>query len=165
MPAGSTYAALKAAIVERLQARSALSAVSVLYRPPERADEVAGESGVNESIWLDEAAGDHTNVVFGGLPLCLDESYSLALVIQVLRPTSDGEQQVADERVDELLYEVLSELAHDPSFGVDAPEFDLVQVTYSSFTRTGGFLQSGSGHAAGAELELAVQARINFTED
>jgi hypothetical protein len=160
MAVGSTYAALKAAIVDRLRARPALSAVTVSYRAPETASEVQGESGSRELIHLDDAEGDHSNVILGGLPLVLDESYSLKLVVQVLRPT--GEQLEADERVDELLFEVLSELANDPTFGVDAPEFEHVQVTYSSFIRTTGFLQNASGHAAGAELELAVEARLSF---
>jgi hypothetical protein len=161
MAKGSTYSALKAAIVDRLRARPGLSAVTVSYRAPLTTSEVQGESGSRELIHLDDAEdGDHSNVIFGGLPLVLDESYSLLLKVQVLRPGE--EQRVADERVDELLFEVLSELANDPTFGVDAPEFEHVQVTYSSFTRTTGFLQNASGHAAGAELELAVEARLSF---
>lgn len=162
MPVGSSYSTLKAAIVDRLRLRPGLSAVTVSYRAPETTSEVQGESGSRELIHLDDASGDHTNVVFGGLPLWLDESYDLKLIIQVLRQSSDGTQETADARLDELWFEVLAELANDPSFGVTAPGIEHVVVSYSSFTVMTGFLQNSGGHAAGVELDLAVEARISF---
>jgi hypothetical protein len=163
MTAGSTYAAVKAALFENLRARPALSAVSVGYRPPETGVELQGESGSNEAIWLSDAPdGSHSNMVFGGLPLMLEEQYDLMLTVQVVR--KDGEQYEADARVDELLYEVLSELTHDPTFGVAASNFERLCVSYSTFTRAGFYLNNGSGHVATAVLELAVEARLSFEE-
>jgi hypothetical protein len=162
MPVGSTYSTLKTAIYDKLKARPALSAVAVNYRAPEKATEVQGESGSREAIFLDDAEGEHDNVVFGGLPLRLEETYSLKLVIQVLRKGDSSEQQDADRRVDELLYEVLHELASDPTFGIDDDAFDYLQVTYSDWKRTTGFLDTSGGHAAGCELDLQVEARLSF---
>ena len=162
MPAGSSYSAVKAALVAKLQARPGLSAVAVSYEVPKDPMNVKGPTGANEAIWLDDAEGDDDVVIFGGLPLVFDETYTLALTIQVLRPTTgaEGEQQAADTRADELLYEVLSELASDTSLGVVG--FDLVQVTPSAWRRKTGVLSTSNGHAAGIELDLSVNARISF---
>ncbi len=163
MAVGSTYSAVKAQLVAKLLARPALSGVAVTYRPPEKAAEVEGQSGSGETIWLDDAEGDNEVVIFGGLPLHFDESYALVVKIQVLRPETGtaGEQQAADTRADELLYEVLKELASDPSLGVAG--FDHVQVIPASWVRTTGHLGTSGGHAASIDLSLQVEARIGFS--
>jgi hypothetical protein len=117
-----------------------------------------GESG--DAIWLDQAEGDYENVVICGLPMRLEEVYSLTLVIQSLRPARDGTQQVADARVDALLFEVLTELATDPTFGVTA--FNYFQITRGAFKRITGFLPTGAGHGSRCELELNVECRHVF---
>lgn len=159
MSVGSSYATAKAAIVSRLETRGGLSEVTVRYQAPVVASDMGGASG--DAIWLDAAEGDYENVVICGLPLRLEEIYSLTLVVQSLRPTTDGTQQAADERVDEVLYEILAELANDPTFGVTA--FNYFQITRGSFRRITGFLPSGAGHGARCELDLNVECRHTFS--
>lgn len=158
MNVGSSYSTAKAAIVQKLGRRGGLANVEIHYQAPVQASDAGGESG--DAIWLDDAVGDYENVVICGLPLRLEEIYALTLVIQVLRPSTDGTQQVADERVDAILYEVLSQLATDPTFGVTA--FNYFQITRGAFTRTTGFLPTGGGHGARCELDLNVECRHTF---
>lgn len=166
MAVGSSYAALKRAITTQLKARSALSAVSVSYQAPLQAKDVLDASGSGTAIWLEDSEGAHENVVICSLPLQLEERYALGLIIQVVFDSSDGTQEAADERCDELLYEVLAELANDPTFGLSTGDpYNYLHVTRSTWRRGGGFLPSGAGHGAWIRLLLDVEARIHFTEE
>lgn len=163
MAVGSSYAALKRAIIAALQARSALTGVSVSYQAPIQASDVLDSSGSGEAIWLDDAEGEHQNVVICSLPLQLEEVYALVLVIQVVKDQSDGTQEAADERCDELLYEVLTELTNDPTFGLSTGDpYNYLHVTRSTWQRRTGFMPSGAGHGAAIRLMLEVNARIHF---
>lgn len=157
MSVGSSYSTAKAAIVQKLIARGGLTGVSIKYQAPEQASDVAGESG--DAIWLDDAEGDYENVV---LPIAcgIEEKYPLRLVAQSLRPSRDGTQQVADARVDALLYEVLAEIVNDHTFGITA--FNYIVITPGPFTRVTGVLPNGAGHGARCELGLNVECRITF---
>lgn len=158
MSVGSSYSTAKAAIVTKLTARLGLAGVVIHYQAPEKASDVGGESG--DAIWLDNASGEYENVVICGLPLRLEELYTIRLVIQSLRPSTAGTQQVADARVDAMLFEVLQELAADPTFGVTA--FNYFHITRGSFTRVTGLLPTGAGHGARCELDLSVECRHTF---
>jgi hypothetical protein len=163
VPVGSSYSTLKAAIVDQLRVRPGLSAVSVSYQAPLQPPDVQGPTGSAEAIWLDDAEGEHDNVVVCSLPLQLEELYAIRVIIQVLRPTSLGTQEEADRRVDELAYEVLHELAHDPTWGLSGTgAFNYLHTTRSTFRRVTGYLPNGSGHAARYELSLQVDSRISF---
>lgn len=164
MAVGSSYATLKAAIVAQLQARAGLTGVSVSYQAPLQATDISGPVGSFEAIWLDDTeAGEHQNVVICSLPLQLEEVYAIRVVIQVLRPTSTGTQRQADERVDQLLYEVLHELANDPTWGLSGTSpFNYLHTTWSTFERKTGFLPNGAGHGASWEANLQVNSRISF---
>lgn len=159
MSVGSSYSTAKAAIVSKLNARAGLSGVAISYQAPLVSSDLGGESG--DAIWLDNATGGYDNVVICGLPLRLEELYDLRVVIQSLRPSTTGTQQVADERVDELLYEIFDELADDPTFGVTT--FNYFHITRGSFARITGFLPTGAGHGARCELDLNVECRHTFT--
>lgn len=158
MAYGSSYYTVKTAIIEALQGRPGLAEVSVLYQVPERPQDLAGPSGIADVIFLHDAEGSYENVVACGLPLKLDESYNLVLVIECIRTDTDGTQSIVDQRVDELLGEVLGELANNPTFGVT--EFDFCRITRGSFRRTAG--QLGSGHGARCEFDLEINARLSF---
>lgn len=164
MAVGSSYSTLKSTIVTQLKARAGLSAVSVSYQAPLQATDISGPVGNFEAIWLDDAeSGEHQNVVICSLPLSLEEVYSIKVVVQVLRPTSTGTQEEADTRVDELLYEVLYELAHDPTWGLSGTTpFNYLHTTLTTFERKTGFLPTGTGHGASWEANLQVQSRISF---
>lgn len=164
MAVGSSYSTLKSAIIGRLVERAGLVGVSVSYQAPVQASDVSGPVGSFEAIWLDDAeAGEHQNVVICSLPLQLEEVYSIKLVVQVLRPTSTGTQEEADTRVDELLYEVLHEMTHDPTWGLSGTSpFNYLHTTWTTFERRTGFLPTGAGHGASWEANLQVNSRISF---
>lgn len=164
MSVGSSYSTLKWAIFQQLQARAGLQGVAVSYQAPVQAQDVQDSTGSSEAIWLDDADGEHENVVICSLPLQIEELYSIALVVQVLRPSSLGDQRAADLRVDELLFEVLSELATDPTWGLsNTGNFVYLHTTRTAFRRVTGFLPNGAGHGARAELALRVDSRLRFT--
>lgn len=157
MSVGSSYSTAKAAIVSKLSARSGLTGVAIRYQAPEKASDVGGESG--DAIWLDDAEGNYENPV---LPIAcgIQENYSLTLVLQSLRPSTGGTQQVADARVDAMLYEFWSEITADHTFGVTA--FKHFIVSTASTRRITGVLPTGAGHGARCELRLNVESRIQF---
>lgn len=165
---GSTYSQLKAAVTEQLEARADLggAGVRVSYQAPVQPTDTEGVLGTYEAIWLDDVpTGEHENRVICSVPLQLEELYSLRLTIQVLKPDSEGTQEAADRRVDELLYGVLSELAHDPTWGLTAHEnFVYVHTTLTAFERKTGYLPNGAGHGASWEGQLQVEARLSFPE-
>lgn len=164
MPVGSSYSAVKWAIFQQLSARAGLQGVAVSYQAPVQRQDVEDSTGSSEAIFLDDGAGEHENVVICSLPLQIEELYQISLVVQVLRPTSLGDQRAADLRVDELLFEVLSELAHDPTWGLsNTGNFVYLHTTRSTFRRITGFLPAGAGHGARAELSLQVDSRLRFT--
>lgn len=161
---GSSYATLKNAIVTQLQARPGLVGVAVNYQAPVQAEDIQASTGTSEAIWLDDADGDIGNTVICGLPLQLEDEYNIMVVIQVLRPESAGTQYAADLRCDELVGEFLHELAHDPTWGLNASgQFVHLRTTQGPYRRITGFLPGGAGHGARFEMNLIVQSRLSFT--
>lgn len=163
---GSSYGAVKRAIVERLSGRAGLGGVAVSYQAPVQADDITDSTGSSEAIFLDDAEGEHENVVVCSTPLQLEELYTIRVVIQVLAPRSLGTQEVADERVDALLLEFLTELANDPTWGLSGVHnFVYLHTTRTTFDRVTGFLPSGAGHGARAEMNLLVECRLSFPSE
>lgn len=163
MALGSSYSSVKWAIYQQLSARAGLQGVAVSYQAPIQAQDVQDSTGSAESIFLDDGDGEHENVVICSLPLQLEELYTIRVVVQVLRPSSLGTQREADLRVDTLLYEVLHELASDPTWGLsNTGNFVYLHTTRSTFRRVTGFLPSGAGHGARCELALRVESRLRF---
>lgn len=163
-PVGSSFSTLKWEIYLALKARAGLQGVAVSYQAPVQTQDVQADGGTFEAIWLDDGSGEHENRVICSLPLQIEEIYGITLVVQVLRPESLGDQRSADLRVDELLYEVMAEIATNPTFGLsNSGPFVYLHVTRATFQRVTGFLPSGAGHGARAELLLQVESRLRFT--
>lgn len=163
MAYASAYTAAKAAIQTRLQARSGLADVAVGYDKPSDADDVRTR-GSNEAIWFGDAEGSFDDVVLCAGNLRFDETLTVTLVIQVLRPTSTGSQQSADARVDEILYEVAAEFSGQNSWDLadlDLDAYDYFQISPRGYRRFPGFL-SPEGHADRIELDLLVRSRRSF---
>lgn len=164
---GSSYATVKTAVRDKLSERPGLMGVNISYQAPVQAADVRG-AGSYEMIFLDDVEdGELDNVVFCSLPLRLEENYHVKLIVQVLRPSSQGTQETADQRVDQLLFEVMHELASDPTFGIDVnpgphSHFDHINVTRGRFIRETGFLEGSNGHGSRCELDLEVTCRISF---
>jgi len=169
MTFGSTYSAVKAALVTQLDARSGLAATSVLYQAPERGSEVRGESGAWELIFFDDAEGTSGVRVFAGpSPLIFDEEYIQTCVIEVQIPDSSGTQQAVDDRAMELLYEVLHELSHQAEWdytalGLGPADFEYVDLVPASWSTNTGFIVPTKGHGARIGLGIRVRARRLFS--
>lgn len=163
MPLGSSYSSVKAAIVASLAERPGLATVNVSYSAPRQREDVQDSTGSGDTIFLDEAEGSYENLVFGGPGLWLDEAYSLNLVIQSLQADSESAQADVDRRVDEMVWEVLDEMAVNATFGCDIDAAGLVHliIARGNFRRVTGPL-SPSGYGARLELTLSVDARIRF---
>lgn len=163
----SAYAAVKAALVTRLDARSGLTDVKVLDRLPDKAEEIQGDSGKWEMISFDSAEGDTGVVVVAGASnIIFDDDYIQTCFIQVLIPDSEGTQQAADTRADELLHEVYAELAAQAAWdygalGLGPDDFEYVIVTPAGHRHEPSHL-SHEGHAAKVELGIRVRARYTF---
>jgi len=167
MAHGTTYSALKSLLVTRLKARIGLNGVTVRYQPPIDPLDV-NALGSREAIWFGDADGLFDNVVFCDGGLRFDESLLLTTVIQVLGAESLDDQEQVDRRIEELLFEVLGELADD-DFRIAVQDdatlgvFDYIIVTPETQQWTVGRLpQSGKAHGAGIELGIRVESRRGY---
>lgn len=161
MTLGSTYAAGKAAILAQLDARSGLDDVTVMGEPPVDALKVTGPAGNGKAIWLADAEGEYDNEVFCGVGrLDLSETYTLTIVIQAL-PTAGESQADTDLKVDNMLGEILTELAADPTWGLTGT-FHQFETTRGGFRRYVGPIGERALRPSRCELDLEVRARITF---
>lgn len=158
MPAGSTYAALKQAIVTRLDTRPALTATAISAAPPVDPFKVVGASGSGQAIWIADGEGVYENVVIGGPPLRLEELYTLTIVFQALPANTSDTQLVTDQRVDDMLGEFLSEMASDITWGIT--DFEYLHSTYGAFRRFSGPVTDRGIFPSRCELDLEVEARL-----
>jgi hypothetical protein len=165
---GSSYATAKRAFLDLLRSRPALGEVAIRYEAPLDPVAVVGPTGKHECIFYtdDEAdEGVQENVVICGLPLQVDETYRLPLVVQVVVPeTTDGvtsTQEDADRRVDEILGEVFGAMTNFPAMapGVDEP-FPYMHMTRANFVRRTGVVGDAEGHGSSCLARLEVEARI-----
>lgn len=169
MPHATAYSLTKSALVTQLNTRAGLAGVAVSYQEPVKAEDVTGQAGAREAVFCGRAEGTLDNVILCASHLRFDEEFTLDLVIQVEhQPRADDQeagQHVADQRVEELLYEVHAEIASQRDWdmaelGLDV--FDYYQITPVSQVWVTGFLPAGSGHGARCELGLLIQARRGF---
>lgn len=156
---GSSLSAVKAALVTSLT--SVLPAANVSYQAPISGTDLAGSTGVLDAVWFGDAQGEYDNRVFCALPLRFEEVYTVTLVIQSLRPSTDGTQQVVDAAVESMLGLVLKTVADDPTLGISS--FEYLYVLPQGWRQPGGFLPTGGGHGARRELDLAVTCRHSYT--
>lgn len=166
---GSSYAALKQAIVTTLRARDGLSDVAVFGAPPAKPSEVLGVSGSRKAIWIADADGTHDVTVVGAPNLWLDETYSLLVVFQSLPLDSGDGQFTTDQRVDEMLGEFYG--AHADNITSDTPwgltmdddPFVSLETLPGSMQRFTGPFTDTTRYPSRCELQLDVTARLKFT--
>jgi hypothetical protein len=157
MAHGTTYSAVKSLLAARLLDRLGPEGVAVNYQPPVNPLDV-NSLGSREAVWFGDAEGEFSNVVFCDGGLRFDEEIVITTVIQVLGKDSIDDQETVDRRAEELLLEVLTELA-DPVLAA----FDYVIVTVASQQWKAGRLeQTGKAHAAGCELGVRVESRRSY---
>ncbi len=163
MTATTGFSAIKSALVTQLAARPGLAGVEVAYEMPERANNVAGQSGNYDAVWFEGAPeGSFDNTVFRAGGLLIDETYVQDMVIQVLRPLSDGTQQVADERAQQILGEVFAELSAQAGWdkaGLGLANLLRLVVTPASQEWVVGRIGGKPGHLSALVLGLEVEAR------
>lgn len=160
MSVGSSYATVKNALATLLAARTGLNGVAVSSQAPLQASDLTGSGGAKDSIWIDDTEGEYSDECFRALPLAFDETYGLKVVIQSLKDSDAGTQYQADLRVDQMLYEVLAQIANDATLGVHS--FNYLYVLPSAFRRVTGFLPTGAGHGSRCELTVEVKCRHTF---
>lgn len=167
MPVESTYSAVKEALVARLAARPGLAAANVSDHVPVNVDDLRSPSGRFETIAMGDATGSFSTVVFCGPgQLRFDEELVLAVLVEVHGTDSvDGTQPAVDRRVNELLYELLAEVADQqswdlPTLGLDV--FDYVTIVPATQRWSAGRLTQTGVYAASCEVGLAVSARRSF---
>lgn len=160
---GSTYSTVKSAITAQLAQRSGLSGVDVLAAPPVDALNIHGPSGSGKAIWIVDAEGDYDNVVMCGAGrLDIEESYGLTIVLQAMPVNKSETQASTDLKVDEMLGELLLEIAADPTWGLAVPPVQYLETTRGSFRRFVGPLGQTAIRPSRCEFDLNVEARISF---
>jgi hypothetical protein len=165
MSQASAYPVIKQALVARLQARAALANVNVLDHVPVNVDEIRTPTGAMETIFPVGADGTSLDVVFCAGALRFDEEFILDLVVEVHGTDSDSTQPVVDARVNELLYEVLADIADQQNWdkatlGLDV--FEYVYFTPSTYLWGETRIQQTEVYAANVTLGLGVNARRSF---
>lgn len=169
MSYGSSAPDARDALVTILTARPALAAVPVLREYPLNPADVKTSTGVNEAIYLGREGGQNITgqaviPVFKATPLVFDESYTMWLSCQVLKDTSSGTQEAAQERAWTLAAEVVGAVATDPRLGLtDTSTRTMFHVGGEGdayqFAEVGGFLASG-GYGCSVQIGLNCTARI-----
>ena len=161
----TSYSAIKAALVTLLTPR--LNGVDVAYGMPEKAFNVRGAAGNYDALWFEGGDdGDFDNVTFRGDGLIIDETINIDLVIQVLRPLSDGTQQLCDQRAQASLGEVWAELSRQATWDKAALGLsNLLRLVVVPATQdwVSGRIDGKPGHLCGAVIGLQVQARWSPT--
>lgn len=166
MPQASAYAPIKQALVTRLSARPALAGVSVLGHVPVNTDEIRGPGGAPETVYVAGAEGVSEDIVFCAGGLRFDETFTLDVVCEVHGTDSSATQEQVDGRCNELLYELLADIAGQkdwdlPDLGLDV--FDYLYFTPSTYLWGAARLQQTGVFAANVTQGLQVKARRSFT--
>lgn len=161
MSYGSAYSLVKAALVARFTARAGLAAVNIGYSYPLDGSMVDGDA-----IWLDDADGTAAVEVFGGATARFDENATVNVIVQSLQTDSAGTQQVADKRVDTMLYDVIAAVATDMTLGLPGAntELSVFYVSGLSIRRITGALDPATEtYGARAEVGISFHSRITAT--
>lgn len=168
MAFGSSYSAVKAALVTLLTARAGLSGVAINYETPIRRADLVSTTGAYESISMGEAEGNFEDRLNCGVGEIFDESYTLFIYIQVLteETSTTNPQQVIDERAETLLYEVLAELSNQSNWNLTAlnlSQFSYITVLPVSQEWSPGFLEGTTdGRGITCRLGVSVNSRRTF---
>ncbi len=161
MSVGSSYSTVKNALFTLLTARSGLAGVAISSQEPIQATDVTGSGGLRDAIWLVDATGTYDDQLFRGQPLSFSETYGLVVAIQSVRESTAGTQLAVDTRVDEMLYEILDQIATDATLGIHT--FNYLYALPASLRRITGIMKTGVGHGSRCELTVEVRCRHTFT--
>lgn len=162
--AGTSAPVAKQALVTLLDARIGTSC-NVTYEPPRSEEELKGVTGEFEAVWVGDVASNNVaSEVMVGTPLWVDEDYTIQLVIQVLKPDSDGTQALTDTRAAALLGELVGAICADPKLGIaDTAKLVMFQVDALSWDMKSGFLPSQEGHGCRFDVQVRCTARLKLS--
>lgn len=154
---GSTLYEVKTALVASLQDRPRLAEVKVSHQSPVIAKDLKSLTA-HDAIWLGDGSGSLSVDVVQGLPISLDERYTLEVLIQSLR--FKGTQASADVSAVAMLGEVFGTISNDPTLGLDPEPFLRCQVLPTSWEHFTGRLEGVPGHGSSFLVRLEVNARL-----
>lgn len=160
---GTSIVTACSALIAALQADATLSAagVNISYDAPVVPEDLKSTDGDYEAIWIGDAEETEEIPVLTAGHLHRDETIAQQLIIQVLKPTTDGTQLAADTRAAELLTRVQAILANNVDLGVTDPaRFEAVLTRWRLHR---GFLGNGQGHGARFEVTVQFTARLTPT--
>lgn len=159
---GSSIAVVKSDLLAALAERPNLGSVRINGGAPTRATELRNEDGTEDALWLFNAEAGVDVVTLKSLPLEFDESYTLDVVIQVMRGKSDSTQAECDQRAVEILGELFGALATTPTLNITLPDgpYRRIEVTPSGWRHTTGRLVGKPGFGSRFDVDLAVEARL-----
>lgn len=167
VPVESTYSVVKQALVTRLQLAGTLSSTNLLTHMPTTVEEIRTTNGKYEVVAMAEARNTYDDVVFTDGLLIFDETLLQTVVIEVHGVDSLDTQQVVDTRANEILMQVLAEVARQSTWDLAAlglADFDFVTVTPDSGEWHPGRLQQPTAtFATSYDLVLEVRSRRSFT--
>lgn len=160
---GTSVVTACSALIAALQADATLTAagVRISYDAPVLPTDLKATDGDYEAIWLGDASETERIPVLTAGHLHRDETIAQQLIIQVLKPTTDGTQLAADQRAVELLTRVQDVLANNVDLDVTDPaRFEAVMTGWRLVR---GHLPNMQGHGARFEINVEFTARLTPT--
>src|SRR5690606_17953869 len=121
-------------------------------------DDLRTTAGAYEAIWIGTAVGPTGPVVFCDGRLRFDEETTVTVVAEVLGQDTRDTQQVVDDRVNELLYELLAELADQSTWDTTTLDLDVFDYFWCEPTETrweAGRIDGQSTFASRVEVDVA----------
>lgn len=163
MTVGTAVVTACSALIAALQADTTLAAagVNISYDAPILPANLQATDGDYEAIWLGDADETEEIPVLTAGHLHRDETIAQQLIIQVLKPTTDGTQLAADTRAAELLTRVQDILANNVDLGVTDPARFEAVLTRWRLER--GYLPNMQGRGARFEATVEFTARLTPT--
>ena len=151
------------ALITALAADATLTSdgVNISYDAPVVPTDLKTEDGAFEAIWLGDAEEDEDVPLLTGGHLHRDETIEQTLVVQVLKPGTDGTQLAADTRAVEILTRIQSVLANSVDLGVTDPARFEAVITRWRLHR--GYLGNGQGHGSRFDVNVQFTARLTPT--
>lgn len=158
---GTTRTAVKAAIITVLQARPGLAGVPVTDDGKVRATSLQNEiDGRLESMYVGDARTSSLQPAFTGVPVELEEEYTIDVVIQSLGDL----QAVVDARADDLLGEAICAFVTNPLMSVDdTADYFVIEALPAGWENKTGWMNTGDAHGCRYDLHIAVKARLTLS--
>lgn len=157
---GTSVVTACSALISALQADATLAAagVNISYDAPVVPEDLKSTDGDYEAIWIGDAEETEDIPLLTASHLHRDEEIDQALVVQVLKPGTDGTQLAADTRAVEILTRIQSVLANSVDLGVTDPARFEAVITRWRLHR--GFLGNGQGHGSRFDVTVQFTARL-----